>query len=323
MYISGWLSKLVMKDKLVGICIRILCLIPSHGLHVNEIYKKTGLPYKPDVINAINILEDAGLITKTKQGKQKQIVKLSNLGQEFTDLINDIHQLDESYSELRKLDKGIFGIIPRHPWSNLSNAERFKLRNKGLTDEQIDSYTNIRFVLSYFLDQLQPVIINSLTIRYASIVSSFSLDKRANVILDRLAMDEINRLFRIVLEDIRTKAAKYYTIGGTTVDIDKSDWVYKGQADRALNHLRSLLGSESKLLSNTLTDVQTKNLIASVISLLDPAKDFIEIYIKGLKNDIMMSQEEKSSLHNKGDSQYMNTLKHLLTVCQEVYDKLT
>jgi predicted transcriptional regulator len=301
----------------------ILCLIPPDGYMLTRFIKKTGLTYKPDVIYCINTLEDARLITKTKQGKQKKIVKLSNLGQEFTDLINHIHQLDESYSELKKLEKGIFGIIPRRRWSGLEAAERFKLRDKGLTNEQIESYTNTRVHLSLFLDEIQSVIINTLTIRYTSIVSSFKLDRIASVILDKLAMDEISRLFQIVLEDIRTKATKYYSIGGTTEDIEKSNWAYKAQADRALNHLRTLLSSpKSDVLSNNLTNEQTKTLIASVLSLLNPAKDFLEIYIKGLNHEITKFHREKSGLHDKRDSLYMNTLKQLLIVSQQVYNKL-
>ncbi len=224
-YITRGLSKPVMKDKLVDICIKILRSLPHDGLHLNAIFRQTGLSsYKPDVVEAVRILKEGELImsTTTPAHKQKEIKQLTELGYEFKNLMVSIEKYEEAFLkfEQRRVeefgDKPLQSLLRSIGWSN-EETKKYEqtdsrveksvdhdqpvssvLRSRGWLSEEIDKYEQTWLSTIEIKDFLIKNIFNALISRYAAIVHRIKKNDIAREILIKFVTNQISRQLSIV-----------------------------------------------------------------------------------------------------------------------------
>ena len=133
------------------------------GLNVNSIYKelvadKTISKNKKPVIDAIRFLTKSNLIETIREGKQKEIKVLTQLGKDFAKLVIDLRNYIDATSELR-------------------DAVR-----QGSINVR-DSAYRIEFLISPY------EVTNVIFIRYISILSKIKDNKSAKIILNDIIVE--------------------------------------------------------------------------------------------------------------------------------------
>src|SRR5215211_3179634 len=196
-----------MKNQLVENSLQILTIYSSYnsstGLNVNEIFRKTGSKDKKRVTDSIKYLEKARLLEtkKSKDHSQKRFKICTKLGNEFVVLMNTIDEYNYVCIKLRNKLKPIVEISE-------SNADekikKNKLREIGLTGEEIKSYDNIMEHAGDIRMLVSPhQIINTILIRFISLLSKLSLDNNSNEIaidiLNRIVMNSISQQFTTII----------------------------------------------------------------------------------------------------------------------------
>ncbi len=151
--------------------------------------KRTGLKNKPNIINAIEKLKEAGLVKKEKQGKQKELVVLTPIGEEIAEFITAIEKYNLSYFNLLKtIHEKVSFVLGRdlvyieidvdeldHATSEIQMKEevinmRLKLIDNGWKKEEIKFYNKIRNTLIDFKVICDNNFMNILLNRYSRII---------------------------------------------------------------------------------------------------------------------------------------------------------
>ena len=143
-----------MEDTPVYYTNQILHTILKCPKSVNDIVNDTGI-YKKNVLKRyLPMLEKDGLIIRYKNKeihKQKEFLKLTKLGIEFTNFFNEMDKFDEAHPQLRSKIKESFGNLDKR---NEQENKRI-LRNKGWEEQEINSYDELagaaRFLESILL----------------------------------------------------------------------------------------------------------------------------------------------------------------------------
>jgi hypothetical protein len=177
-----------MMDRLVSDCVQILQVLLKEETNVNTVIRKTGL-YKNRVFKAEEKLGEAKLIIveKSPTHDQKKILRLTSLGREMAQFTDEVNRFDRSYFQLLELVKESFFLSEDTPKAILNR----KLLASGWTRDKINSYPELSdrarsFGVPFFMFTLNAVIV-----RYATILTSFKVDKTATIILTRMVIDEV------------------------------------------------------------------------------------------------------------------------------------
>lgn len=285
-----------MQDKLVIICIKVLRLLPSDGLHVNAIFKQTGLSYKPHLVKAVNILGKGKLImeTKTPTHKQKKIKQLTVLGYEFKHLMVSIEEYNEAFLKFEQCR--VEKIGDHEPSPNI-------LRSRGWSKEEIDMYDQTWRSTNKMKDFLIRIIFNALIIRYAAIVQRIEGNDIAREILIKYVTNQIAQQLSIISNKSNPmNAVSYDLISVMYEDIPE---FYHDPEHFLYNHH----------INNEIKDV-----IASLLYLVTPrevVKESAEAQIALFKNTIKRLEEDPPTKsirkHGaRGDKELLDIFERLL-----------
>ena len=94
---------MVIKDRLVQTCIKILRLISEKNLSINKIIKQTSSD-RTHVLDAIQTLERAKLVKqlKSETHKEMRFLVLNQIGRDLVNFMNSIDGFRKSFQSLTK-----------------------------------------------------------------------------------------------------------------------------------------------------------------------------------------------------------------------------
>jgi hypothetical protein len=138
--------------------------IDRHLYQIGKDTKQTGLRYKLNTLDAIKLMQKAGIITKSKDSNhtQTEFIELEPLGREFGQLLESRNNFHIAYSQLREKIKDNFNLSKR----NHEKVRENLLRIKGWTDEEISSYEKTSDDVITFETNLLPLMVQGLVNRY-------------------------------------------------------------------------------------------------------------------------------------------------------------
>ena len=226
-------------------------LLVSKGIHVVDIFraekdndlwvnkivelvnKKTGIGdrpgnNKPVVIKAIKYLEQASILESLQINKQKKLKRLTPLGKELINLMDDFESCDTNYTKLKDMivrNNLIVGEFKEDGdadkrWKILKN----KLLARGFNKRDIDSFDNEMGSCFILENMYRKNIMNCLLHRYSSILTKYIPNDKANSILLHVIMKYIFNIFSFskVLEKINSEIfdspERYYSTEYEFVD---------------------------------------------------------------------------------------------------------
>ena len=251
-----------MENKLVTICIKILRLLPSDGLHFNAIFRQTGISYKPDVVKAVSMLGKSRLVMEmpSPAHKQKKIQRLTDLGIELVNFISDIEQIHRSHSEMKRLLVEKFGIDEVLNETGIKNM----LTNRGWNPAEKPFYHEFtRYALLLTTESLN-MIYNVLIYRYSELSLKYDIKNVARLILNKVILDALEYHISNA-RDTQTMRQLYYTEDnneGTRIIMD-----------RLLSSIDAI--EEHNPYLNRFTDKEGASLLTSICSMLDVPKMFL------------------------------------------------
>jgi hypothetical protein len=279
-----------MKDKLVKICVKILRLLPSDGLHFNAIFRQTGLSYKPDIVEAISNLERGKLImeTKTPTHKQKRIKHPTALGFEFKRFMNRIEEFNETFRRFESCRKqNLDDVLAKGP---------SVLRSRGWTEEEIDLREETWKGTNVLRDILEKNIFNALVSRYAVLAAEIGNNAIAKDILTKIVTDEVLRQLLIIQGSYMPETPVLESLPG-------------GLAFGLVQDIYELYQEPAWSLHNHHINKQARDVVISLLSLVIPEqfiKKFIPAHIPLFKHKIQMMEKKPPGKRGRRD--------HLITV---------
>jgi DNA-binding HxlR family transcriptional regulator len=192
-----------MNDRLLETSKKILSLLFDKNLHVNEIIRQTS-PDRSYIISTIKMLEREGLIVRNKRTeKGKEIVKqLTELGRELVDISRSVEQWEKSCFQLRKAyeEKLLIDVD-----SDDGKVIKRLLKNRGLTDEEINRRDYIEDGLSQLLSNCETDMIDTVICRCFFTIFKFSFGRYV------VAIDIMNDIikhaavfrFNVMMEEVK------------------------------------------------------------------------------------------------------------------------
>jgi hypothetical protein len=262
-----------------------------------QICRHTGIRNKGPHLNAIEILKKESVLKseKAKNHKQKEIMKLTLLGQEIVNLMNDIEaakhaylKFKETYFEYLKLnfieidDEGI------EPETILKS----RLRNRGWTKEECKSFDQIIDSLRKTEIIYRRNICNALLNRYYVIQSSFKISDIIEKLIVKIVLSEVSRQMSLQSKDVE----RYYTV-----------FPNNSLAESLLQHI-----SEEyirHMISNRFTSKIIKELITSLLRILKPTGYEIDFAKYLAESDKRYLEEETTSTIETSRNQKSSQIK--------------
>jgi hypothetical protein len=296
-----------MEDKLVNICIKILRLLPPDGLHVNAIFKQTGLSYKPDLVKAVRILGKGKLImeTETPAHKQKKIKKLTELGYEYKNLMLSIEEYDKAFSEFERCRVEKFPVSSTLRPSDIPVPSI--LRSRGWSSEEIDKYEETWLSTIEIKDFLIKNIFNALISRYAAIVPRIGNNNIARDILIKFVTNQIAHQLSIISNE------SDYPMNTVFQDLTS-----------VMDEVPDFYHNPEYFLYNHFINNEIKNVIALLLYLVTPrnvVKNHAEMNIanlmksiKGLEELPTKRKERKYGAELRGNKELLSIFETLLQI---------
>lgn len=179
-----------MNNRLVNTCLCILRLILEKEMSINAVIKQTSSD-RSHVEETIKILVRGKLVTKNKDPyhKQKRILKLTPLGEEFAELMKYIEQFNLIYSTIMKIIKENFEFHEDiHP-----NMFTNRLRAKGWTQKEISSYFKWAAGSKDFGIDSGFIFVVALCVQYISQLFKAGQNEIARTIVTRIFTDALNQ----------------------------------------------------------------------------------------------------------------------------------
>ena len=210
---------MVLKNRLVETCIKILRLISDKSLHINNIVSQTSSD-KSHVIKAIKTIEKAELVKRisSKTHKQMEFLELGQMGNELANLMKNIDEFRESYRSLtesinknfkfkeysvmmtelirmsEKEEKtGVYEKLSRD--SIMRQQKRFinKLKSRGWTDTEILSHNQWYEEADMFQYFSARAFIAGLFTKYISLSLKKGSNEVSRAMLTKIIMDTLNQ----------------------------------------------------------------------------------------------------------------------------------
>lgn len=325
MYITRKFIKPVLKYKLVGICIKILRLIPPEGLHVNGIFRQTGLSYKLDVEEAINNLQKGKFITETKSPthEQKKIKHLTELGHGFRRLMNSINEYVDAFEKFENSRKQNFDSLEKFETQKdpdvkglinliLSDPSPSVLRSRGWIDEEIDLYEDTQYGINKLRDFLHRNIFNALISRYAALLQDIGDNEIAKDILTKIIIDEIEHQLSIIRRKYASNEINSVETGDASHEL----------ASEIQDDISEFYYNPEYFMHNHHINKEIKDVLVSLLCLIIP-KEVVGILMKSqignLKHSIQIIEKKLSTKRGaKKSLMELRGNKELLNICERV-----
>ena len=208
------------------------------------------------------------------------------MGREFGQLLESGNNFHIAFSQLREKIKGNFNLSERSHEKVRENL----LRSKGWNDEEISSYEKTSDDVISFERSLLPLMVQGLVNRYILILSRFNPTKNAKEILDAILTDTLNKGILVMLENIATNNSS----GGDilhTEDRILEPGPYGGLLFDFIDDLGSLL------ICNSFIKTGIKYAIASLFSLFNPPKRYVERHIEEVNSKYGDNPQQQILLH--------------------------
>jgi hypothetical protein len=265
---------------------------------VELVNKKTGIGDKPGnnkpaVIRAIEYLDKASILESIPVNKQKKLKKLTALGKELVNLMDDFDCCNSVYNELKDMIIDHNFIVGKYK-DTAANADkrweifRSKLFARGFNKRQVDSF-DAEMDFCFILEGMyRENIMNCLLNRYSTILTKHTPNDKANSILLHLIMKYIFNIFSLSKEldkinsDIFDSPDRYYSTVDEFRDQDRLPFVpvYETFLENIWGYFESEYDFSIKEIANIESD-----LLLSMIVLLQPDKEEVEEYVRSFEED--------------------------------------
>jgi DNA-binding HxlR family transcriptional regulator len=128
---------LVTKDRLVKTCIYILRLISDKNLQVNEMIAQTGINDKTHLFEAIQTLENAKLLKRSRirTTKQKKLLVIEQTGRDLVNFMNSIDEFRKSFQSLTKTIDEYFNLDEHYVIMSEAIRMSFEEEETGITQK--------------------------------------------------------------------------------------------------------------------------------------------------------------------------------------------
>ena len=199
-YILLGLNETRMEERLVQDVRQILLLLLKGKTNVNAIIKQTSI-YKNRVFDANNFLEKAKLAHKIKDKqvhKQKIYLELNEFGQELASFIENTEKFEKSFDQLKNTIKRVYHL----PEGTEKKTIRSLLLNRGLNQQEIDSYTDdLGYAEDFGSDSLS-VLLDGIVNKYALFLLEFSPNSHAKEFLKEVIIRQLSNYLLLKVETI-------------------------------------------------------------------------------------------------------------------------
>jgi hypothetical protein len=249
---------------------------PQTGMSKNQVYRtsssRTGIQNKGPFFKAIRFLVDALILDSKKVNKQKEVISLTQLGQEIMNFLNDIHRCRRAEQELRKTisnyeDAGEVHV-DENDWKVIRGN---KLLSRGWTKEEIESYDQIKESLRLVLNLHRRHLYNCILHRYSLILITFEINEIAENILTKIITDQ---LMKQLLPDEEEPELQDHWFAPDYSTLELPVLQDMGELYGKLNRLRESIWGD--YLTNRFTSEAVINLISSMLILLKPSITDVE-----------------------------------------------
>jgi DNA-binding transcriptional regulator GbsR (MarR family) len=189
-----------MDDGLVQDVSQILLLLLSGKAHVNYIIKETGIS-KNRVFVANNFLEKAELANRIKDKqvhKQKEYLQLNEFGQEVANFIKHTSRFEKLFEGLKETIKHFYYM----PEANKKKAIRSSLLNRGLNQQEIDSYRDDLDYAENFVSDSLLALLDGIVNKYALFLLEFSPNDHAKEFLKEVIIRRLSNYLLLKVETI-------------------------------------------------------------------------------------------------------------------------
>ena len=262
---------------------------------VELVNKKTGMADKPGnnkpaVIRAIEYLDKASILESIPVNKQKRLKKLTPLGKELVNLMDDFDYCNSVYNKLKDMiinHNFIVGEIKEDGDADKRwELFRSKLFARGFDKNQVDSFDVEMKTCAVLEGMYRDNIMNCLLHRYSNILEEHSPNDKANSILLHVIMKYIFNIFSLSKEldkinsEIYDDPKRYYNTEYEFVDRLPFFPVY----ERFLEDILDYFESEYDYSIKEIADMES-DLLLSMITLLQPDKEEIEEYVRSFEED--------------------------------------
>jgi hypothetical protein len=265
---------------------------------VELVNKKTGIGDKPGnnkpaVIRAIEYLDKASILESIPVNKQKKLKKLTALGKELVNLMDDFDCCNSVYNELKDMIIDHNFIVGKYK-DTAANADkrweifRSKLFARGFNKRQVDSFDTEMDFCFILEGMYRENIMNCLLNRYSTILTKHTPNDKANSILLHVIMKYIFNIFSLSKEldkinsEIFDSPERYYSTVDEFRDQDRLPFVpvYETFLENIWDYFESEYDFSIKEIANMESD-----LLFSMIVLLQPDKEEIEEYVRSFEED--------------------------------------
>lgn len=270
------------------------------GMNKNQICRNTGIRNKGPLLKTIMLLEKESILSSKKVNKQKEIIKLTPLGQEIIDLINDIDTNKNAYSRYKET---IFQYMKMLQIDELNDATcdydkilMNRLLRKGWTKEECESFDEIMYSLRRGEIIYRENICNSLLNRYYVILSNFKTGDSTRSLLIKIVLNEVNHQMSLQQEDAIYDNWNNDDFPG-----------FNNLADSLLEEIEEEY--RDFMESNRFTSEVIKSLISSLLFILKPTGDELHFTILDTEANMRRLEEEISSINKGPKSQESHLIK--------------
>lgn len=282
-----------MKDRHVPHSSQVLLALLGGDMNVNQIIKQTSL-YKDYAREAIKLLHEAKLIEEENkryiQGQEKK-KRLTELGWELATLQDETINFLKYFIVLQKEVQKINNLTLKDP-----KVVGSILKNQQWTQNDIDNYPEWAENAQRLFGSTASLLYDGLIIRYAKIISKFTLNEIARSMLVRIVTDTMSEY----LLSTHMKRRSCVRCGATNID---ESHIFEEFSPRIFD----LVGDLD--LTNKFAEKEIKNFIKSSILMLAPQRNYIEKMLE-MENDLIKQMpDEPNTLSKSRVSFYDEILK--------------
>ena len=285
---------------------QILRTILNGPKSVNNIVKDTGIYKKYVLERYLPIFEKAALVTRSKDRKihkQKEFLRLTDLGVELAELLDSMDVFDKLHLELRNKIKQTFNDSAKP--TKQKKASKSLHRSKGLGEQEINSYNINAEMAWYFEKKSLSICIDVLKTSYAYIISKFSPNDSANDLLLKTFANMIDKYTLMELESLGNEINHYFSCKDCGHELPVSKEIQDDQKSALIliescRQMFEFIKQHAPLIfaDNSFISKETRNVISSLFSICNPPKEFLEVLIKA-EAETEHPTNENSNRHNQ------------------------
>lgn len=287
---------------------QILSTLLKGSKNVNRIINDTSAGKKFDthkkkvLYEYLPNLEKIGLVTRRideKVHKQIENIELTEIGSELADIVDGMEKFYKSHHLLSDTIKQIY--IPGDPIKN--DSFRRKLRDKGLGEQEIESYNQDSEDARYFEKESLSMCINGLKSRYIFIVSKFTLNNTQQDYLLKTIANMINECTLMELESLKNEVNHHFTcedcghelsVSQTIRDQQRSAFVLIESAKEVFEYIDK--NAATIFTQNRFILDEKKGVLSSIFYIYNPPRHLLEQHIKEGREFMNTEIEQRADL---------------------------